>query len=186
LQNFTANAGETQDFRVNYAFSLAYYDTTPESKSSVLALTVKQGFKIADLGADRSNGKVFSYTITLKNNKTVVLPPVNNATPAAAGATPIWNGGGLGMTLAVLRVPSCLQVDFTYLENLKRNKKVDFYEVRNFNSEIVLYWRSMAPGATLTTQVNLLHRYGGTCLQKPHNAYPYYNNDQPVWVLPVK
>lgn len=99
-------------------------------------------------------------------------------------AMPIY--GGLGMTLAIVRVPACLQIDFNYLEGLKRNRKVDFYEVRNFNSEIVLYWRQMYPGEKKTISVDLVQRYAGSCLQKPHTAYPYYNNDQPIWVTATK
>jgi hypothetical protein len=49
--------------------------------------------------------------------------------------------GGLGMTVAVVRIPACLSIDFNYLEAMSRNNLVDFYEIRNFNSEIVLYWR---------------------------------------------
>lgn len=45
------------------------------------------------------------------------------------------------MTVAIIRLPSCLQLDFNFLENMKRNRVVDFYEVRNYNSELVLYWR---------------------------------------------
>ena len=100
--------------------------------------------------------------------------------------TKIISEGGLGMTLAVLRVPACLTIDFNYLEALKRNKIVDFYEVRNFNSELVFYWRQMKPSEVKTVSVDLIQRYAGTCLQKPHTAYPYYNNDQPVWVLATK
>ena len=40
LENFVPTPGETKDFRVNYAFSLNYFDTTPESVSSVLGYTV--------------------------------------------------------------------------------------------------------------------------------------------------
>lgn len=87
------------------------------------------------------------------------------------------------MTLAVVRVPACLTIDFNFLEALKRNKIVDFYEVRNYNSEIVLYWRQMRGGEVKTLSIDLLQRYSGTCAQKPHTAYPYYNSDQPVWVV---
>ena len=50
-------------------------------------------------------------------------------------------GGGLGMVVARLRVPACLAIDFNYLEALKANNIVDFYEVPADNSEIVFYWR---------------------------------------------
>jgi hypothetical protein len=64
--------------------------------------------------------------------------------------------GGLGMTLAIVRVPSCLQIDFNFLEGMKRNRIVDFYEVRNYNSEIVLYWRQMLPGQVRTLNIDLV------------------------------
>ena len=125
----------------------------------------------------------------LKNLKTpiyVSTQPVvggNNGTNATGNASIIKpDGGGLGMVLAILRIPACLQIDFNFLEGLKRNKIVDYYEVQNYNSEIVLYWRQMRPAEVKTVQIDLIQRYQGTCLQKPHSAYPYYNNDQPIWV----
>lgn len=62
------------------------------------------------------------------------------------------------------------------------SKKIAYYEVRNANSEIVIYYRQIAPGQRIVEIVPFVQRYSGTlCLQKPHNAYVYYNNDQPVW-----
>lgn len=90
------------------------------------------------------------------------------------------------MVVAIVRVPACLQIDFNYLEAVKRNRLVDFYEVRNYNSEIVLYWRQMRPAEVKTLQVDLVQRYSGACLQKPHTAYPYYNDDQPIWIMAAK
>jgi hypothetical protein len=40
LENFVEAPGETKDFRVNYAFAFNYFDTKPESVSSVLGFTV--------------------------------------------------------------------------------------------------------------------------------------------------
>jgi hypothetical protein len=119
-------------------------------------------FKTLDLGKETMLGKVFTYKVTLQNLKL---------------------GAGLGMTVAILRVPSCLIINFDFLEGIKRNGIVDFYEVRNKNTEIVLYWRQMAPGEVKTFTIDLIQRYNGGCMQKPHTAYPYYNDDQPVWVL---
>jgi hypothetical protein len=108
-------------------------------------------------------------------NKTGAIPPIMRP-----------DGGGLGMVIGILRIPACLQIDFNFLEGLKRNKIVDYYEVQNFNSEIVLYWRQMRPAEVKTVQIDLIQRYQGTCLQKPHSAYPYYNNDQAIWVTAAK
>ena len=89
------------------------------------------------------------------------------------------------MTVAIIRLPSCLQLDFNFVENMKRNRVVDLYEVRNYNSELVLYLRQMIPGQTCSFNVELIQRYSGQCLQKQYTAYRYYNNDRPVWVTLV-
>lgn len=112
--------------------------------------------------------------------------PASNATNVTIAPPMIVRDGGLGMIVSIVRVPACLQIDFNFLEGLKRNKLVDFYEVKNFNSEIVLYWRQMRPAEVKTISIDLIQRYGGTCLQKPHTAYPYYNNDQPIWLISAK
>lgn len=182
LENFVANQGETMDFKVNYAFAFNYYDTTPEAVSSILSYQVKQAFDASALGAAKSSGKVFSYKVSLRNLKTFTPVPMVKAANGTMIPGIIMDGG-LGMVLGIVRVPACLEIDFNYLEGLKRNRLVDFYEVRNYNSEIVFYWRQMMGGETKTLQVNFVQRYSGACLQKPHTAYPYYNNDQPVWVL---
>ena len=151
-------------------------------------------FTDKQLGLDAQIGRIFSYRLTLRNTKPFTRPvnatnPVLNRSAAVAGvvtpsvtiAPPI--DGGMGMVVSVVRIPSCLQIDFNFLEGLKRNKIVDFYEVKNFNTEIVLYWRQMRPGEVKNLSIDLIQRYSGVCAQKPHNAYPYYNNDQPVWQM---
>jgi hypothetical protein len=103
--------------------------------------------------------------MVLKNLKTPIVvysaqvaPPPNNGTNATADLIPpiIRPDGGLGMVLAILRIPACLQIDFNFLEGLKRNKIVDYYEVQNYNSEIVLYWRQMRPLEVKTVQIDLI------------------------------
>jgi len=55
------------------------------------------------------------------------------------------NNAGEGMTVAILRVPSCLEINYELLEALKRNRLIAEYEVRTGGSEIVFYKRDMAP-----------------------------------------
>ena len=164
LEDFTLNKGEEKDFRVSYAFSFKYFDTTPESIPSNISFSVKQNFTTADLGLVAKNGKIFTYAATLTNKK---------------------SDSGVGMTVAIIRVPSCLDILYDNLELLKRNKQVDYYEIRNQNTEITLYWRAMRPAETKTINIDLIQRFNGQCLQKPHTAYLYYNNDAPIWILPV-
>ena len=67
------------------------------------------------------------------------------------------------MTIAIIRVPSCLDIDFNGLERIKNNGFIDYYEVRNANSEIVLYWRGLLPNETKNLQINLIQRFIGIC-----------------------
>jgi len=151
----------------------------------VLAFNIMSLFDEKQLGLDSMQGRIFTYKLNLTNTKRFVPIKPQPLNDTIAQST-IRYDGGLGMIVSIVRIPSCLQVDFNFLEGLKRNKFVDFYEVKNFNSEIVLYWRQMRPGETKTLSVDLIQRYSGTCLQKPHNAYPYYNNDQPVWIMSAR
>ena len=66
------------------------------------------------------------------------------------------------------------------------NNLIAYYEVRNLNSEIVLYWRFMAPGEVKNFNLQFIQRYTGKCYQKPHTAYLYYNDDAPVWFVQGK
>ncbi len=113
-------------------------------------------FETYKLGADLLQGKVFTYKMRVENIKPYIIPMMKaaNGTMVRNTSVPIYDGG-LGMTLAILRVPACLTINFNYLEALKRNKIVDFYEVRNFNSEIVFYWRQMMPSEVKTVSVDL-------------------------------
>jgi len=117
LENFTANEGETKDFRINYAFSHSYYDLTPESTANpFLQFNVVSTFNEKNLGLGSQQGKVFSYRVTLKNTKPhfpPVIVPMNgttrNSTNKTAATMPIiFNGGGLGMVISIVRIPSCL------------------------------------------------------------------------------
>jgi hypothetical protein len=95
LEDFTIGTGETQDFKVNYAFTYRYFDTTPIAPSSTLGFKVLQRFKDSEMGLEESFGKVFSYDLSLTN---------------------LYKEKGQGMTVAILRVPACLQVNFDHLE----------------------------------------------------------------------
>jgi len=89
--------------------------------------------------------------------------------------------GALGMTVAIFRVPSCLEINFNLLDEMKANKVYDYYEVRNFNSDIAFYWRQFKNNEAKDFNLDFLQAFAGECYQQPHNAYLYYNNDQPKW-----
>ncbi|CDW84292.1 a-macroglobulin complement component [Stylonychia lemnae] len=162
LENFNQQKGETSDFKVNYAFTYSYFDLNPVAASTVLSFDVLQKFDVKNLGADNQITKQFTYTLNVKNLNTKK---------------------GVGMTVAIFRVPACLQIDFNALETLKRNKQVDQYEVKNYNQDIVLYWRAVDKNQQKSINLSFTQRYAGICQQKPNTAYIYYNDDQPAWTL---
>jgi len=84
---------------------------------------------------------------------------------------------GLLMVVAVFRVPACLQVNFQMLDDLMDNLLIDYYEVRNGNTEIVLYWRQFAPDETKTVSLDLVQAFSGQCYQQPSTTYMYYQSD---------
>ena len=48
-----------------------------------------------------------------------------------------------GMLICIISLQTGLKVNLNDLEGLRRNEVVDFYEMRNHNSEVILYWRGM-------------------------------------------
>jgi len=59
------------------------------------------------------------------------------------------------MTVAIFRLPSCLEINFDFLERLKNNGKFDYYEVKAGNTEIVMYWRQLKPGQEINFTIDL-------------------------------
>ena len=47
------------------------------------------------------------------------------------------------MVIVEINIPSCSEIDLNILEFLVKQNKVDYYEIRNNESQIVLYWRGM-------------------------------------------
>jgi len=136
LENFTPQSStDFQDFKVNYALEVKYYDAIPPSVQSDLSFSVKQLFKDSQLGDSKQNGKPFGYQMNLQN--------LNSAK-------------GMGMTVATFRLPACLDINYQQLDSLLGNKVVDKYEVINDSTEIVFYWRAMAPAEKKTFQLDFV------------------------------
>lgn len=132
IEDYQTSAKE--DFKLSYAISADYYDSMPPSVKASVTYKVSKTSSGA-LGSVEMNGKQVKYTIK---------------------ATNIQESKGLGMTIAILRVPSCLKVNFNMLEALKSNGMVDQYEVRKKNTEIVMYWRQMKPGEVKTVEYQMV------------------------------
>jgi len=122
LENFKARRSGEKDFKLQVVMSATYNDLVPPSTNKLLNFSVKQ--LTAGSLEKGTLGKVFQYK---------------------ADISYLDSQKGAGMTVAIIRVPSCLKINFELLEKMRDNADFDMYEVRNNNSEIVLYWRQAVP-----------------------------------------
>ncbi len=91
---------------------------------------------------------------------------------------------GVPMTLARVGIPGGLTFQTWQLKELRDKKLIAFYETRE--REIVLYFRSLAPGATRDVDLDLLAQVPGTYTAPASQAYLYYTDEHRNWVAPVK
>lgn len=123
LEDFKAESSSSKDFKVQYALSATYKHLKPPSTNTYLQFDVAQSTSGA-LGKG-SEGKIFKYKSTLEYKN-----PED----------------GTGMAVVIIRVPSCLAMNFDLIEKMKDNNDFDQYEIKANNSELVLYWTGLSPG----------------------------------------
>jgi len=156
LKNFNGNE---EKFRLSYSIQATYKDLTPKSnpdsdlKFSVETSTVLDTAKVGDIS---------TYNVRLQNKD---------------------QDNGKGMTLAIVRIPSCQEIDYNSLERLQNENKISYFEVFNGNSEVVLYWRSLQPGDVKEVSLSMTQSYNSDlCITRPSKAYLYYDEDgSQVW-----
>ena len=156
LNNFE---GDQKKFRLSYSIDIHYKDLTPKSnpdsplKMTLTASSDSEGAKVGD---------ITTYNLTVKNKDA---------------------DNGKGMLISMVRVPSCQEVSFNSLERLQSENKISYFEVLNANTDVVLYWRSMAPGESKQAQVVMTQVYtGDLCIYRPSKSYLYYDEDgSEVW-----
>jgi uncharacterized protein YfaS (alpha-2-macroglobulin family) len=156
LVNFSGNQDK---FRLSYSLETKYRDMTPKSNAnSDLKFTVTSSNESDDLKI----GDISMYTVTLENKDQV---------------------NGKGMALAVIRIPSCQEVDYNSLERLQNQGKVAYFEVFNGNTDVVLYWRALEAGESKQVKIAMTQLYDSDlCIFRPSEAYLYYDVDgSQVW-----
>jgi hypothetical protein len=91
---------------------------------------------------------------------------------------------GQPMTLARIGIPGGLAFQTWQLKELKDKGMIAFYETRP--REVILYFREMAPNASVTVPVELQATVPGEYTSPASSAYLYYNDEHRTWVEPVK
>mmetsp|Transcript_17326 Transcript_17326/g.31531 ORF Transcript_17326/g.31531 Transcript_17326/m.31531 type:complete len:126 (+) Transcript_17326:369-746(+) len=92
---------------------------------------------------------------------------------------------GLPMVVAIVGVPSSLEVDDARLKLIKKEGLVDFYE-RMGATEMVFYWRGMAYGAEKKVVIPVTASIPGTYTGRSSRAYLYYESEKKSWVPPLE
>ena len=64
-----------------------------------------------------------------------------------------------GMLIAIISLQTGLKVNLNDLEGLRRNGVIDFYEMRNMNSEVIIYWRGMKAKGTREFELAFLQEF---------------------------
>ena len=90
---------------------------------------------------------------------------------------------GIPMALARVGIPGGMVFQTWQLKELVDKKLIDFYETRE--REVVLYFRSMAPGAVKKINLELLAAVPGRYVAPASRAYLYYTDEHKRWVDPV-
>lgn len=107
---------------------------------------------------------IYTYDIVIKNNAPVVQ----------------------GMVTYIFSKPTALEFSMSDLQTLKMANEIDFFEIRNNNSQIVFYWKGMAANGVIDITVSLYKRFPTIpVVESIHMAYLYYNQDESsVYITP--
>lgn len=92
--------------------------------------------------------------------------------------------GGLTMVVAIVGLPAGLEARVDCLKELVRGGSVDCWEARG--REVVLYWRSVAPGSERALTLSLIGAVPGTYSAPASQAYLYYSDEDKAWAPPLR
>ncbi|HCH64269.1 MAG TPA: hypothetical protein DFR83_15805 [Deltaproteobacteria bacterium] len=82
--------------------------------------------------------------------------------------------------IARIGIPAGLQPQPWQLEALQARGEIAFYELRP--REVTLYWDGVHAGEEHHVALDLVAEVPGTFTAPASSAYPYYDDDEPVWV----
>ena len=91
---------------------------------------------------------------------------------------------GQGMTLVRVGIPAGLSPQLWQLKELREDGVFDFYETTA--REVILYYRSLAPGATKRVKLDLRADIPGRYTGIASCAYLYYNAGNKWWNAPLR
>jgi hypothetical protein len=135
-----------------YAFRVRYHAITPPSSPQALVQVRTQVAK-----AEVAEGETVEVRVGVRNA----------------------SDEGQPMAVAIVGLPGGLEARAAQLEDLVKSGTVDAFETRG--REVVLYWRSLAPGAQHALTIDCVAAVPGTWTGPASRAYLYYTDEHKDW-----
>ena len=142
--------------KMSYSLEISYISMLPVPNPNVLSPTISFTFRFKEL--QYIVGDIAELSVTVANNRTEVM----------------------GMTVAILRIPACFEIQHESFEDLKTAQKISHFEVVNAN-DIYIYWTAIEGNEVKNIICYFYTKFKGKFHGKPSNAYEYYNPDNVAW-----
>jgi hypothetical protein len=158
---------------------------------------LKAGKNVIELRMDSETQLPYSLAVEYRSKQPASSPKAKAAvtTRLVRDQVPVGEGvklkvsvknvtrDGIPMTLARVGIPGGLTFQTWQLKELRDKKLIDFYETKE--REVVLYFRSMAPGAVKDIDLDLMAQVPGDYVAPASRAYLYYTDEDEHWAEPV-
>jgi hypothetical protein len=136
-----------------YSAAVRFHTTKPAS-SEACKVSVEVSLKDRELA--EGNVTEANVTVTSRDAKDPIPTPI-----------------------AIIGIPGGLEVRHDQLKELVKSNKIAAYEV--IGREVVLYWRSLAPGQKVELPLSLVAAIPGTYTGPASRAYLYYTDEFKQW-----
>ena len=163
-----------------------------------LGPALRPGKNVIEISVDSEAGLPYSVAIAYRSTRPQSSPAskVTLATSLARTTVKLGEGvrlravvenktrDGIPMTLARVGIPGGLTYQTWQLKELRQKKIIDFYETRE--REVILYWRSLAPGARKEVPIDLMAQVPGRFVAPASSGYLYYTDEDKAWTAPLQ
>ncbi len=177
------------DFEKGHRDPLAFTD---------LGGKLKAGKNVIELRMDAQTELPYSLAVEYRSKLPASSPEAKTSvtTALAREQLPVGEGvklkvgvrnltrEGIPMTLARVGLPGGLTFQTWQLKELRDKKLIDFYETRE--REVILYFRSLPPGAVKNVDLDLLAQVPGDYVGPASRAYLYYTDEHEHWAAPLR
>ena len=83
------------------------------------------------------------------------------------------------MFIVIVFWPSCFDVDFEQVDNLKKQGYFDFYEMDREKHKLAIYWTKFKEIKFSLIRTKVFDAW--FCYEKNDMAYFYYQSDEMIW-----